>query len=231
MIRGDIHRGRSLRERGIGRIVLLQIADAGFVQALERFKAFNDAGFFNEDAVSIDSSEARQIYYAGEAAMMIDGSWGVGAITREAPEEIVDATRVATMPAVPRGSGQPGVLTGGSGWSYASNTRLSGPTLDAVVALAKQLTSIEVAKMTIETNSMSPIRKELVPFDAAKIHPLQERMNDLMSSAPVLATMYAVQVNPAVADVLYRKTQELMIGAATPQEVADEAQRTYERSW
>lgn len=205
--------------------------DPEFVLALELFKEFNDAGYFNEDVNAIDGAQANAYYYNGEAAMMVSGSWGVGGIVTEAPEEIRNATRIATMPAVRGGKGEPGVLTGGSGWSFAASSKVEGAKQDAIVDLVQALTSPDTAAITLENNQMPPLRKEIVDFDQSKVSGLQNQMNELMADAPVIATMYAVQVNPAVAEALYRKTQEIMVGTATPKEAAAEVQETYEQSF
>ena len=205
--------------------------DPEFVRALELFKEFNDAGFFNEDVNSLDQFQVTSYYYNGEAAMYVSGSWGVGTITREAPEDITAVTRVATMPAVPNGDGEAGVLTGGSGWSYAANSDVEGELQDAIVRLVQAFTSPDAAAITLELNAMPPIKRSLVEYDETKVYPLQQNMNEVMAEAPFIDTMYAVQVNPAVAEALYRKVQEIMVGTSTPQEAAEAVQEAYEQSF
>jgi raffinose/stachyose/melibiose transport system substrate-binding protein len=205
--------------------------DPGFVRAIQLFQEFNDAGYFNDDVNSVDQNQAASYYYNGEAAMYASGSWGVSNIVREAPEDVTAVTSVATMPTVPNGEGRAGVPTGGAGWSYTASSDVDGELQDAIVSLVQALTSPEAATVTLENNRLPPIRRSLVEYDESKISPLQKEMNQLMAEAPLVETMYAVQVNPAVAEALYRKVQEVMVGTATPEEAAQEVQATYEESF
>ena len=55
---------------------------------------------------------------------MFDGSWAVSALDANMEDDMKAVVKFAAMPTVEGGKGEAEVITGGSGWGFAVNSKL-----------------------------------------------------------------------------------------------------------
>ena len=202
--------------------------DPGVIWALELYLDIYNRGFFNVDSNSVDMVSSRQYYFQGLGAQYLEGSWTVGAFL-EGPEEIINVTRIATLPEVAGGLGAPRAITGGCAWHYSASSRIAGTGAleEAVIALAKELTSLETAANMLEIGILPGINADLVTFDTSGLHPLYLSLYAMIANAGAVYPMHAVQTNSSVLEHFTRGIHELALGVITPEELAASTQQVY----
>lgn len=202
-----------------------QFTDPEFIQALETLKELVDLQAFNPDINSIDEGQGESLFYNKEAAMHISGSWFLPRLVNEAPEDIVANTGMAFFPAIEGGKGDAHAVAGGGGWSYAINSQLTGAKKEAAVELIKVLSGEQFAIAQKEISEI-PARN-VSSYDESKLSPLANEYNSMlegMSYTPV----YDIRLEPALVKTIYQGVQELLIGASTPQQIAEKVQSVVE---
>ncbi|GBG07966.1 hypothetical protein PAT3040_02531 [Paenibacillus agaridevorans] len=198
-----------------------KFTDPEFVDSLKALQKLAEMGAFNPDINSIDGDMARTLYFNKQAAMIVDGAWAVTNISRDAPEDIQKATGLAILPAVPGGKGDPMSVAGGSGWSLAFNSELTGAKKDAAIALIKSVSGQEYGRTKIENNGQPPVKVE--EYDQSKLSPLSVDYFELMNDKK-FSPIYDIQLSPALVEVIYKGLQDLLIGGVTPEELSKKIQ-------
>jgi raffinose/stachyose/melibiose transport system substrate-binding protein len=61
--------------------------DPAYVQVLEDYKQMYDDGIFSMDVMDLDYGRALEIFYAGEAAILLQGTWEAGVISEPFRQE------------------------------------------------------------------------------------------------------------------------------------------------
>lgn len=199
----------------------VKFTDPEFVNALKALQDLAKMGAFNPDINSIDGDQARTLYFNKQAAMMVDGAWAVTNISRDAPEDVESATGLAILPSVPGGKGDPQSVAGGSGWSLAFNSELTGAKKDAAIALIKSVSGQEYGRTKIENNGQPPVKVK--DYDQSKLSPLSVDYFELMSDKK-FSPIYDIQLSPALVEVIYKGIQDLLIGGTTPEELSKKIQ-------
>ena len=199
-----------------------KFTDPAFVQALTDFQALATAGAFNEDMNSINNNEMEAMYENKKAAMFIEGAWALGNIIKDAPEDVKAATEFAAIPTVDGQAGgvQNGVA-GGAGWSYVIKAGLSDAQQKAALDLYKAITTGNYGVYALEAGFVPACKTANV--DQTKLDPLFAKYSALASTWTFLP-IFDVQLSSPVASELYARTQELLINATTPQEMAESCQ-------
>lgn len=156
--------------------------------------------------------------------MFFEGNWAISSVTTDAPAEIVENTRLAVFPAVEGGLGTANATSGGAAWAYAINANLEGEKLEAAIALVKQLTGVEYANSAIEKNADSASIP--VDYDQSKVSPLFETYLGMVSEMEI-TPIYDAHLSPAIIDTVNNGLQGLLIGAVTPEQLAQDIQNVY----
>jgi raffinose/stachyose/melibiose transport system substrate-binding protein len=198
-----------------------KFTDPEFVNALKALQDLAKMGAFNSDINSIDGVQSSTLYYNKQAAMMVDGAWAIKSITRDAPEDVQKATGLAILPAVPGGKGDPMSVAGGSGWSLAYNSKLTGAKKDLAIALIKSVSNQEYSRKKIENNEQPPVK--VTDYDESKLSPMAVDYFKLMSGKK-FSPIYDIQLSPALVEVIYKGLQDLLIGSVTPEELSKKIQ-------
>ena len=198
-----------------------------FVKALEVLEQWIDLGAFNEDVNSIDYNEARVNYINGKAAMCIDGYWGVTSILSDAPQEIIDATKVTEIP-VSKMEGDLEVAEGG-GWSVSVNSKVKDDPkkLELIQEWYKEYLCEETANTMYEMGKIPSVKTS--GYDTSKLEPLMIDYYELFDRVDQY-TVLDVYFSPSLVDVLNTSLQELFIKQTTPEEIAQRVQAEYEKS-
>jgi len=199
-----------------------KFTDEAFVKALTDFQALATAGAFNEDMNSINNNEQEAMYMNKKAAMFIEGAWALGNIIKDAPEDVKAATEFAAIPAVEgQAGGVSNGVAGGAGWSYVIKAGLTEAQQAAALAYFKAITTGSYGAYALEAGFVPACKTANV--DAAKLDPLFAKYSALASTWAFLP-IFDVQLSSPVSAELYARTQELLINAVTPQQMAEACQ-------
>lgn len=194
-----------------------KFTDDVFVDALEQFKRIADMDAFNDDLNSIDYMQMRNHFYNREAAMMFDGSGGILPFSQEAPAEILAETEITVLPELTGGKsiGTPGT----AGWSLGYNSKVTDKQKPIVGEILKALSSEKHAGIIAANNGFPAVNPG--DYDKSKLSSLTIKYNTMLETVPITTL---ANLQPSVLQVLYDGLQEIMIGAKTPQELANALQ-------
>ena len=112
-------------------------------------------------------------------------------------------------------------VAGGAGWSYVIKAGLSDAQQKAALDFYKAITTGNYGTFALEAGFVPACKTANV--DATKLDPLFAKYSALASTWTFLP-IFDVQLSAPVSSELYARTQELLIGATTPQEFAESCQ-------
>ena len=200
--------------------------DEAIVNALTDFQALALAGAFNDDMNSVDQDGMYQLYYNKQCAMMINGAWMVGELIAHCPEDILANTVVTLQPAVDGGLNGNKNTAGGAGWGWAVNKSATDGTLEAIEAFVEQITTGDYASNAPAMGFFSAAKAENV--DEAALAPLFVQYADVLAQMDILPIWDVVLPASFGSGEYYASTQELLINAITPAEMAERLQDAWE---
>jgi raffinose/stachyose/melibiose transport system substrate-binding protein len=205
-----------------------KFTDQPFIDALAAIKQLSDLGMFNADINSLDNMQQRTAYYEGKAAMFLEGGWAVSSVLADAPQPILEHTRMALLPVVKGGKGLPFAASGGSGFAIALNANLQGEKLAAAVKLVQLLTGETAANRLAERGDISG--SMAAPSAKTKSYPLFEQYLQLLPKTRI-TPVYDVRLSPEIIQVMNNGLQELLQpgSSLTPAELAGQIQEAYSR--
>ncbi len=192
-----------------------KFTDAPFVEAAKLTARLVASGAFNKDMNSIDNNQQRVLFYSGEAAMFIEGSWALAAVIENASSALKPNLGVAVLPPVAGKESFGNTVAGGAGWAICINPKnLTDERKAAVFAFVKQMYGQFYAD-TAAANGGFPA---IVPnINEASLDPLQVAYGKLpLKFAPI----FDVQLPSKIVDVFYNDMQELLQGLISPEEYA-----------
>lgn len=198
--------------------------DPEFVAALAALQKLAEWGAFNPDMNSIDANQQKSLYYNKDAAMFIEGHWAINSIMEQAPEDIIQATKISILPAVPDGNGQQQATSSGSGMGYQINPELTGAKKAAAIKFIKTVTGEEYSNILIEKNG-TPVYKTS-DYDKSKISKLKNSYLNLTEQIK-FTPVYDLHLEPALIEVMNTGMQELLIQMITPAELAKRIEIEY----
>ncbi len=85
--------------------------DPVYVQALKEYKQMYDDGILSMDAIDLDYSRSLEIFYSGEAAILLQGTWEAGVLSESFRQDSgIDLADVGLMPLpLMTGAGTPSI--------------------------------------------------------------------------------------------------------------------------
>lgn len=199
--------------------------DEEFIQALEALQELVELGAFNPDINSIDEGQGESLYYNKQAAMHISGSWFLNRLLDNAPEDIIENTGFALLPAIDGGKGEAFAVAGGGGWSYAINSKLTGAEREAAIEIVKALSDADFAKAQKELGEF-PART-VTDYDQSKLLPKVNEYTEFLDGV-TYTPIYDIRLEPALVELVYQGVQELLIGVTEPEQIAERVQSAVE---
>lgn len=204
-----------------------------FLKAVKMIEELVKRGFFNNDIASIGHGTEDVAYlYTEKAAIHPNGPWQIGGIVNDCPPAVLAKIDVAPFPA-PRDAKsnvKTGLFTGGSGWEYCCNTKSTDAEYQAAINLIKMLTGAEYSARFTELGSIPVIKAEYVgTYDQSRVPDLTKKFMALLAKCPEFPPMNQQRTDPTVADVFYKKFQELVAGMSTAEQVVADIQAAYAR--
>ena len=187
------------------------VDDKGLIKALELYQELYKRGYLNEDAVS--SSDAQSRFLSGEGALFIKYSSSAATIQ----EGLGDKAGFIKPCDVTTNGVMQGKLIGGAGNAFMVSKDTKYP--EECAALIMHLTSAEeyaIYKADSRPGSIPNINDVKVE-DLGELIPLNELMMGMVADS----TFYVDNVvDSDVYSELIRYSVDLLVGKATPQEVA-----------
>lgn len=203
-----------------------KFTDPEFIKALTALQDLAKMGAFNSDLNSIDNMQQKTPYYAGKAAMFMEGNWAIGSVVSDAPKEIQDNTELALLPAVDGGKGDAMENSAGAAWAYNVNSSLSGEKLTAALKVLKAVTDSDYATIAVESNAFPASNPKSI--DKSKLAPLSLKYLDLAAKIKAVP-IYDAQLPAELIQVMNTGLQDLLINGITPEELAKKIQAEYEK--
>ena len=162
-------------------------AAAKWAAGLNDIKALYEAGYFPANTLTASDAETVELFNAGEAAFLIDGSWKVGYFTENA-EDLADFA-IAYVPG--KGDRSASEAIGGISMGYFITKKAwdDPDKREAAVEFVSQLTSDETLS-TFVTTEVTALASGAKP---AGLNPLQQSAADANANANITAIAGAVQ--------------------------------------
>lgn len=199
--------------------------DQEVIEAITYLKDLMDAGLFNEDVNSIDELQARENFYAGKAAMYVEGSWSVSGLISDCPKEIIEHTNITVMPPMDGKEALDSQIVTGQGWGFSLNSELSEEEQGLAIEFLKEITSPEIQAECVENGLLSVLKE--TPYDKEKLDPFYEEFLELYDSKEIRVGCPEVQLSVDYMDASYTGYQELSVGNITPEELAKSLQEAH----
>lgn len=198
-----------------------------FIEALNVMKEWVELGAFNSDVNSIDYTEARVPYFEKKAAMIMDGYWAVGSILSDAPQDVIDATKITEIP-IQKREGDMDFYEGG-GWAVSVNSKVKEDQekYDLIKEWYKEYFCEDTANTMYEMGKVPSVKTD--GYDESKLEELQLNYYEVFENTDQY-TVIDLHFPPSLVDVLNTSLQELLIGQVEPEEIADRVQAEYEKS-
>lgn len=203
-----------------------KFTDPEFVGALEALSQLVEVGAFNSDVNSIDDAQQLQVFMNGQAAMTIDGTWAVTTIDQSCPEEVLKNVRLAALPAVEGGKGDPNAISGGSGWGMAVNADLPEEKKAIVGEFLHEVFDRGFATVMASYGNPTAMVTDEFTLDESQ---LVARAFDDFQSGRAYVPVYDHQLSSGLMQVMQSGLQELLIGTITPEQLAADIQAQYEK--
>ncbi|WP_343229036.1 ABC transporter substrate-binding protein [Rhizobium setariae] len=209
-----------MRLKGSGVIASFVNQDANATLGTEGAKAFEMVAelakkdYFPTGFNGMSDQEANMLFLNGQAAMLLNGTWQIGA-SADAPEGF--ELGFFAFPTVKDGAGDQSDVLAGVAASFGVSEKAANK-VDAVTLL-KFLSSTEVMTKYVE------LRKTMVTVkgattEAAAGPVLYGISNDLMNKAGHLDSFYDTAMPPAATNIYYSSLQGVLDGSVKPADAA-----------
>lgn len=211
-----------------------KFTDEGFVNALRKTQyLFKDTNIFNADFNAIDNGEALEYYISGDAVSFIGGNWDVSYVYATLNgTELGKNTKFAALPQPNDAKFEPNSQNIGLGFSMAINSKLAEnpDKMNAAIDLAQTVTgpdfSVYVAKNYALGGLTDPGEIDLSKFDQFT----QDFYNwSYVDTTP--CEIYDSYLTSSIWDIFNTDLQMMLNGDITPEEVAANVQKAYEKDY
>jgi len=192
-------------------------ADQEFVDALGVIKTLADANMFSPGINQAGYGEALDAFVREEAVYLIDGGWRTQNLATELTEEQMGYVSLNSFPDIPGQKGQSGSTDAVAGTGFGMNVKLEGAEADAAWEWIWYWAGPVGSKVKQQLGWI-PSYKLPAPESLPTI---MMKLVDFLGKAPMTPVIDAVMDGEGMG-VLHPAIQEMMLGAKTAQQVADE---------
>ncbi|WP_010273081.1 extracellular solute-binding protein [Paenibacillus senegalensis] len=193
--------------------------DPEFIRALETLQELGERGAFQSGFNSIDENQMVQMYFQGQAAMFISGGWAMANVVTNAPEDILEQTRITILPPVEGGAGEARSTSGVVGTGMGVSAKLEGARKEAALELLYALSGPEGQQATLDSSTLVSYN---IPLDESKASPLFVELYNLMQDVKI-SPVYDSKLSSAAVEVINNGLQELLSGG-DPEAIAQRIQ-------
>lgn len=186
--------------------------DPDWLKVLGRFVELRDSGLLAEGIVTMGNKRAEQLFANGQAVFAFNGTWGVNVYRSMNP-----GLDYGVMMPPPVHAHRPMVTWGGAGSSFFVNAK--SPKAPEAVAFLQWLTAEPQQRSLLEATQNLPANR----LAATDLPPALAAFADDMD-ATIHPRLFVVQEESAVIEAFDKGIQSILIGEATPAEVAARVQ-------
>lgn len=183
-------------------------------KALEHVAALSSKGYFPIGFNGMGDQEANMLFLNGQAAMMLNGTWQIGA-SADAPEGF--ELGYFAFPTVKDGAGDQSDVLAGVAATFGISQKAENK--GDAVTLLKFLTSREVMTKYVELRKTMVTVKDATT-EAAAGPVLFDISSKLMADAGHLDPFYDTAMPPAATNIYYTSLQGVLDGSVPPADAA-----------
>ena len=200
-----------------GKLVMDATAEK-WIAGLNDIKDLYEKGFFPNNTLTATDPETVQLYTDGEAAFLLDGSWKVGFLSGNYPDQLNDYA-LAFVPA--RGERKATDMIGDISMGYFITQKAwNDPAKrDAAVAFVEHMTSDAVLS-TFVTTEGTALKNGASP---AGLNPLQQSAADANAKASGFVGAVQDKLTKEARGDLFANVQSVVTGAMTAEEAVASA--------
>ncbi|MDR0948009.1 MAG: extracellular solute-binding protein [Lachnospiraceae bacterium] len=193
--------------------------DPSFITAGEKLDQLKD--YFQETAAGDSNDQATAMFYNGQAAMLVQGSWVIGQINGSAPD-FEDNCGVFSFPAIDGGADPNRMIVKTDNMVMSATTKYQ----DACIALIKAFTDETAQKYTAEVGGKIPVVN--VTYDEAQAPAQLGYVMDILARSTGTFGFYNESLDSVEAgDVFDNAMVDLFLDSVTPQEAFQKVQDFY----
>ena len=188
-----------------------------WVKGLNDIKDLYERGFFPANTLTASDAETVELFNAGDAAFLIDGSWKVGYFTQNAAD--INDFAIAYVPA--KGDRKASEAIGGISMGYFITTKAwNDPAKrEAAVKFVEMLTSDETLS-TFVTTEVTALKNGAKP---AGLNPLQQSAADANANVTAIAGAVQDLLTAEARGDLFANVQNIVTGKITAEEAVASA--------
>ena len=188
-----------------------------WVKGLNDIKDLYERGFFPANTLTASDAETVELFNAGDAAFLIDGSWKVGYFTQNAAD--INDFAIAYVPA--KGDRKASEAIGGISMGYFITTKAwNDPAKrEAAVKFVEMLTSDETLS-TFVTTEVTALKNGAKP---AGLNPLQQSAADANANVSAIAGAVQDLLTAEARGSLFANVQNIVTGKISAEEALAEA--------
>ena len=191
--------------------------DGGWIAVLELFEQLRDSQLLAEGIVTMINKRAEQLFANEQAVFAFNGTWGVNVYRSMNPD--LDYGVMMPPPIRPD---RPMVTWGGAGSSFMVNA--NSPKAQEAVQFLQWLTAPEQQQYLLSATHNIPANQVVASTLSG---PLAQFVDDMGSV--IHPRLFAVQERATVLESFDKGLQSILIGEATPSEVASAVQEVKTR--
>ena len=183
-----------------------------WVKGLNDIKDLYERGFFPANTLTASDAETVELFNAGDAAFLIDGSWKVGYFTQNAAD--LNDFAIAYVPG--KGDRKASEAIGGISMGYFITTKAwNDPAKrEAAVKFVEYLTSDEVLS-TFVTTEVTALKNGAKP---AGLNPLQQSAADANANVSAIAGAVQDLLTAEARGDLFANVQNIVTGKITAED-------------
>jgi len=203
-----------------------KFTDPEFVNALQALSDLAKVGAFNTDVNSIDNAQQLQVFMNGQAAMTIDGTWAIPSLDANTPQNVLKNIKVAALPSVKDGKGNPKAISGGAGWAFAISSKIAPEKKEAALNFIKSIVNKKFATLQSAAGGLTANLPGDFSLEPSQI--IAVRFNEFEKERPYLP-VYDHQLSSGVIGVMQSGLQNILIGETSAEKLAAAIQFEYEK--
>lgn len=211
-----------------------KFTDATFVKALQFYARLYKDGVLDKKNLQTSYNDVNGIWASGKAPFLVDGDWKVGNfLTDPSTKQAlipVDQQKNFAMTVFPRIPGEvihnSTSVVPGTGYGMSAKIPAGSAKEKAAWKLISWLVSPEVQKVRLEIGLTFPSRKGVT---SDKLEPLAQERTGFYGKFKGSYVIDAV-MDPKVYQPINTGLQEIGLGLATPEQVAEKVQKAFD-SW
>lgn len=187
-----------------------------FLTALNMFKKFADAGFFNKSPNGTTRENARALFYSGKAAMFYTGTWDFARFTKdgEAPEDFWGKWDFFNFPSITGGRGDQQAIAGAPDGYVISS---SSPHVAEAAQFLKFMTSKEqAAKFAAKCQELVQVPSAVTAENAG---PYLAKYAKMAEEAQTITPWMDTMMTRIVAEEYMNGVQALLDGTMSPEQI------------